>query len=234
MCVASTHFECRLQIIFGPTPAVRQNKPGQTNSGESRAAAISSNEHARFLDLHHSVCLGRRVGVRAGFFVGACNLEDRAMKAGYLFRSEGVWRTWATCLTLAGTGNYELAKRWYGGFSMLRRLGRSNPHRFGDHISRTDGFRLVDEWISREERRNGTGHSQDGARLLPWLWRSALRLAAMCAGVLLDLVTLATSRGLIEVSKGLFQHRGTILRGCLPSGQCIKAGTKAQAREARP
>lgn len=153
------------------------------------------------------------------------------MSRAYLFRSEGVWRLWATCLTLAKTGDYALAKRWYGGISMLRRLGWSNPHRFGGHISCTDGFRRVDEWICRVERHSGKGRSQEPARLLPWLWRSGLRLAAMCAGVLLDLRTLATSRELFEVSRGLFQHRGTILRGCLPSGESIKAEANTQARE---
>ena len=219
--------------IFGRPPARRRGWSGAYGSAGFQPTGGWNDERGRFFTaggLCLGVCLGNQ---SSGFFSGA-DLEGVEMIEGYLFRSEGVWRTWATCLTLANTGNYELAKQWYGGFSMLRRLGRSNPHRFGGHISRTDGFRLVDEWISRVEMRSGTGRSQGGAPILPWLWRSVLRLAAMCAGVLLDLGTLATSRGLIEVSKGLFQHRGTILRGCLPSGQCSKAGAKAQAQEARP
>ncbi len=150
------------------------------------------------------------------------------MSEGFIFRSEGVWLTWASCLTVAQTGNYDLAKRWYGGFSMLRRFGRSNPHRYCARTFRSDECHLVDGWICRADRRSDTGRSRGTERLVTWLWRALLRPAAMLAGVLLDLRTVATSRELPGVCRGLFQHRGTILRSCLPWGQCSKAGINAQ------
>ncbi len=36
------------------------------------------------------------------------------MSEGFLFRSEGMWLTWASCLTLAKTGDYALAKVVWG------------------------------------------------------------------------------------------------------------------------
>ena len=150
------------------------------------------------------------------------------MKSGFFFRSEGMWLTWASCLTVAHTGDYALAKRWYGGFSMLRRLLRSNPHRYRARIFRSDGCHQVDAWICRADRRSGKGRSQEPARIETWLWQVLVRPAAMLAGVLLDLRTLATSRELIEVCRGLFQHRETILRDCLPWRDASRAKHDAQ------
>lgn len=156
--------------------------------------------------------------------------QNDSVKRSFNFRSEGMWLTWASCLTLAKTGDYALAKGWYGGFSMLRRLLRSNPHRYCARIFRSDDCHLVDGWICRADRRSDIGRSRVTERLVTWLWRALLRPAAMLAGVLLDLRAVATSRELPGVCQGLFQHRGTILRGCLPWGDKTKAQETAQAQ----
>ena len=138
------------------------------------------------------------------------------MSEGFLFRSEGVWLTWASCLTVSKTGDYALATRWYGGVSMLRRILRSNPHRYCARTFRSDDCHRVDAWICLADRRSDTNRSLVTGRLVTWLWRALLRPAVMLAGVLLDLRAVATSRELLGVCRGLFQHRESILQGCLP------------------
>ena len=154
--------------------------------------------------------------------------QNGSAKRGFNFRSEGMWLTWASCLTVAQTGDYALAKRWYGGFSMLRRILQSNPHRYRARIFHSGCCHRVDAWICRAERRSDTGRSLNLARLVSWLKRFLVRPAAMLAGVLLDLRAVATSRELRGVCRGLFQHRGTILRGCMPWGDKTKAQGAAQ------
>lgn len=217
-----------LGITSGLLARARRRWRGARSSAAFLQAGGLRNERGRFFALRRLFHRVRRDGGRAGSFCCVGDLAGGAMKSGFFFRSEGMWLTWASCLTVAHTGDYALAKRWYGGFSMLRRLLRSNPHRYRARIFRSDECHQVDAWICRADRRSGKGRSQEPARIETWLWRVLVRPAAMLAGVLLDLRTLATSRELIEVCRGLFQHRETILRDCLPWRDPSRAKHDAQ------